>query len=362
MRSGSTPAALPRERIVAENPPKPLTYKDAGVDVAAGEAFVDRIKPLVARTRRPEVLGGLGGFGGLFRLDPGRYREPVLVAGTDGVGTKLRLALGLERHQGVGIDLVAMCVNDLIVCGAEPLFFLDYLATGRLDPERLSAVVDGIASGCEAAGCALLGGETAEMPGLYAEADYDLAGFAVGVVERSAIIDGTGARPGDALIGLPASGVHSNGFSLVRRILADTGIPLETPLAETTLGEALLTPTRIYVAAVRTLIEACEVRALAHITGGGLPGNLPRSLPEDVGALLQRGTWPEPPVLGWIRRTGRVAEDEMIATFNAGLGMVAAVPADQAETALGALAEAGEPGYRVGELVADRDKQVRLDA
>ena len=347
---------------MSESSDHSLTYKDAGVDVAAGEAFVERIKPLVARTRRPEVLGGLGGFGGLFRLSPDRYRDPVLVAGTDGVGTKLRLALELDAHRGVGVDLVAMCVNDLIVCGAEPLFFLDYLATGRLDAERMAAVVEGIASGCETAGCALLGGETAEMPGMYAESDYDLAGFAVGVVERDAIIDGTAARPGDVLIGLPASGVHSNGFSLVRRILAEADASLDGPLGETTLGEALLAPTRIYVAAVRALLEGTEVRAIAHITGGGLPGNLPRSLPDGVGARLYPGTWPEPPVLDWIRRTGRVAESEMLATFNAGLGMVVAVPAEQADTALEALAAAGETGYRVGELTADPDKQVRLDA
>ncbi|SCY28310.1 phosphoribosylformylglycinamidine cyclo-ligase [Thiohalorhabdus denitrificans] len=345
---------------MAENSGKPLTYKEAGVDVAAGDAFVDRIKPLVKRTSRPEVLGGLGGFGGLFRLASDRYRDPVLVAGTDGVGTKLRLAIELDRHDSVGVDLVAMCVNDLIVCGAEPLFFLDYLATGKLDPERASAVVAGIVHGCEAAGCALLGGETAEMPGMYAGADYDLAGFAVGVVERDGLIDGSRADAGDVLIGLPSSGVHSNGFSLVRRLLQDTGTALDAPFGDTTLGEALLTPTRIYVAAVRALLEAVDVRALAHITGGGLPGNLPRSLPEGLGAELERGAWPRPPILDWIQEQGAISEAEMLATFNAGLGMVAVVPEAQAEAALDALHAAGETGYRVGRLTTDAEERVRL--
>ena len=347
---------------LAQDHDSSLTYKDAGVDVAAGDAFIERIKPLVARAQRPEVLGGLGGFGGLFRLDPARYRDPVLVAGTDGVGTKLRLALDMGRHTGVGVDLVAMCVNDLIVCGAEPLFFLDYIATGRLDAERGAAVVEGIVRGCEAAGCALLGGETAEMPGMYAGDDYDLAGFAVGVVERDGIIDGSRAAPGDALIGLPSSGVHSNGLSLARRILERAGATLDTPLGDSTLGDALLEPTRIYVGAVRALTEAVEVRALAHITGGGLPGNLPRSLPEGVGARLDRAGWPRPAIFPWLQEQGNVADAEMLRTFNEGLGMVAAVPEAQAEQALQALADAGETGYRVGRLEADADKGVRLDA
>jgi len=338
-----------------------LTYKDAGVDVAAGEAFVERIKPLVAKAQRPEVLGGLGGFGGLFRLDPDRYRDPIMVAGTDGVGTKLRLALDMGQHGGVGIDLVAMCVNDLIVCGAEPLFFLDYFATGRLDVDRGEAVVAGIASGCEAAGCALLGGETAEMPGMYAGDDYDLAGFAVGVVERDGLIDGSRAAPGDALIGLPSSGVHSNGLSLARHILSQSGADLATRLGDSTVGEALIEPTRIYVRAVRTLTEAVPVHALAHITGGGLPGNLPRSLPEGVGARLERGSWPRPAIFPWLQERGNVADSEMLATFNEGLGMVAAVPEDRAEAALQALHQAGEPAYRVGRLVADATKGVHVD-
>ncbi|MEF8792605.1 phosphoribosylformylglycinamidine cyclo-ligase [Thiohalorhabdus sp.] len=338
-----------------------LTYKDAGVDVAAGEAFVERIKPLVAKAQRPEVLGSLGGFGGLFRLDPQRYRDPVLVAGTDGVGTKLRLALDMDRHDGVGIDLVAMCVNDLIVCGAEPLFFLDYFATGRLDADRGEAVVAGIASGCETAGCALLGGETAEMPGMYAGDDYDLAGFAVGVVERDGLIDGSRAAPGDALIGLPSSGVHSNGLSLARHILADSGADLATDLGDTTVGEALLEPTRIYVSAVRTLTKAVPVHAIAHITGGGLPGNLPRSLPDGVGARLERDSWPRPAIFPWLMERGNVALDEMLATFNEGLGLVAAVPEARAEAALQALSQAGEPGYRVGRLVDDPAQGVHVD-
>ncbi|MFA9459417.1 phosphoribosylformylglycinamidine cyclo-ligase [Thiohalorhabdus methylotrophus] len=346
---------------MAEDRGKPLTYRDAGVDIAAGDAFVDRIKPLVKRTSRPEVLGGLGGFGGLFRLASESYRDPVLVAGTDGVGTKLRLAIELDRHDGVGVDLVAMCVNDLIVCGAEPLFFLDYLATGKLDPERAAAVVEGIVRGCEAAGAALLGGETAEMPGMYAAADYDLAGFAVGVVERDALIDGSRAAAGDVLVGLPSSGVHSNGFSLVRRLLEQTGAALDMPFEGTTLGEALLAPTRIYVNAVRALQDAVDVRALAHITGGGLPGNLPRSLPEGLGARIRRGAWPRPPILDWIRERGEIAEEEMLSTFNAGLGMVVVIPAHQADAALEALDAAGETGYLVGQVTADAEEQVRLN-
>ena len=334
----------------------PRSYREAGVDVTAGEAFVERIKPLVARTKRPEVLGGLGGFGGLFRLDPDAYTEPVLVAGTDGVGTKLRLAVTADRHRGVGIDLVAMCVNDLIVCGAEPLFFLDYLATGQLDADRLTEVMAGVADGCAEAGAALLGGETAEMPGMYAESDYDLAGFAVGVVERNGLIDGSRAAAGDGLIGLPASGPHSNGFSLIRRLLEARG----TRLAETVGGSALLAPTRIYVAAVRALQNAVDVRALAHITGGGIPGNLPRTLPDGVGARLDPTSWPRPPVLEWIRETGDLPDEEMRATFNDGLGMIAAVPADQVDAALAALAEAGEPAHHVGELVRDPDGEVHF--
>jgi phosphoribosylformylglycinamidine cyclo-ligase len=357
----SSLAARAKSMQVAQDPDRSLTYKDAGVDVAAGEAFVDRIKPLVARTQRPEVLGGLGGFGGLFRLAPERYRDPVLVAGTDGVGTKLRLALDADRHSGVGVDLVAMCVNDLIVCGAEPLFFLDYYATGRLDPERGSAVVEGIAAGCEAAGCALLGGETAEMPGMYAGDDYDLAGFAVGVVERDGLIDGSRAAPGDVLIGLPSSGVHSNGFSLVRRILEQSGAGLDADLGGRSLGAALLEPTRIYVSAVRALMKAVDVRALAHITGGGLPGNLPRSLPGGVGARLERGAWPRPAIFAWLQEQGNVAPEEMLTTFNEGLGMVAVVPEAEADAALAALAGAGEPGYLVGRLEADTDQGVVVD-
>ena len=357
----SLPRRPPCEQPLARDHDPSLTYKDAGVDVDAGDAFVDRIKPLVARTMRPEVLGGLGGFGGLFRLAPERYRDPVLVAGTDGVGTKLRLALDLERHGGVGVDLVAMCVNDLIVCGAEPLFFLDYFATGRLEPERGAAVVEGIVRGCEAAGCALLGGETAEMPGMYAGEDYDLAGFAVGVVERDRLIDGSRAAPGDVLIGLPSSGVHSNGFSLVRRILEHSGAGLEEPLGDATVGDALIEPTRVYVAAVRALTEAVDVRALAHITGGGLPGNLPRALPDGVGARLSRGSWPRPAIFGWLQERGNVADEEMLRTFNEGLGMVAAVPEAEADAALAALRDAGETGYRVGRLEADPEQGVRVD-
>lgn len=344
-----------------QNRHRSLTYKDAGVDVAAGEAFVDRIRERTARTQGPEVIGGLGGFSGLFQLDPSAYQHPVLVATTDGVGTKLRLALDRNRHRGVGIDLVAMCVNDLLVCGARPLFFLDYLATGRLDSDRAETVVEGIAAGCETAGCALLGGETAEMPGFYAGADYDLAGFAVGLAEREALIDGSRTRAGDVLIGLPSSGVHSNGFSLVRKILEEVAPDWETPVGEDRLEDALLKPTRIYTAAVRALLGAADVRALAHITGGGIPANLGRVLAPDLGARLDRSAWPRPPVFEWLQMAGNVEPTEMLRTFNEGLGLVAVVPEEEAGPALEALEAVGEPGFRVGWLEADPEGRIRID-
>jgi len=300
--------------------PGPLSYRDAGVDIDAGNALVERIRPAVARTARPGVLGGIGGFGGLFALDTARWREPVLVAGTDGVGTKLRLAIAAGRHRGVGIDLVAMCANDVAVQGAEPLFFLDYYATGRLEVEVAAEVVEGVAEGCAQAGCALLGGETAEMPGMYAPGDYDIAGFCVGVVERDRLVDGRACAPGDVLIGLASSGPHANGYSLIRRILERTGADLATPLPDgTPLGEALLAPTRIYVRALLALHQAGLLKAAAHVTGGGLPENLPRVLPRGVRAVVDAGAWPEPPVFAWIREQGPVTREEMRRTFNCGV-------------------------------------------
>ena len=328
-----------------------LTYRDAGVDIDAGESLVERIKADVATTRRPGVLGGLGGFGGLFELPVDRYRRPVLVSGTDGVGTKLKLAIATGRHQGIGIDLVAMCVNDVLVQGAEPLFFLDYYATGRLDVDVAATVVSSIAEGCRQAGCALLGGETAEMPGMYAEGHYDLAGFCVGVVEKDELIDGSRVQAGDVLIGLASSGPHSNGYSLVRKILEVSGASLEQPLEGKPLGDHLLAPTRIYVKPVLRLLSQIKVKALAHITGGGLPENLPRVFPQGLAARIDTRSWSWPPVFQWLQQQGRVATTEMYRTFNCGVGMVIAVAADDAEQALAILRDAGEQAWRIGEMV-----------
>ena len=307
-------------------------YRDAGVDIDAGEALVDRIKPLAKATHREGVVGGLGGFGGLFSL-MGRYRDPILVSGTDGVGTKLLIAQAVGRHDTIGIDLVAMCVNDIVVSGAEPLFFLDYFATGKLAVDNAAEVVSGIATGCRLAGCALLGGETAEMPGMYAPGHYDLAGFAVGAVERDEILDGSGVRDGQTLIGLPSSGIHSNGYSLVRRVIADQGWGWgDTPEGlDATLGEVVLRPTRIYVQEVLPEVRAGHVKAMAHITGGGLPGNLPRVLPQGCGAVLDGASWSMPPIFEVLRAAGRLSQRDMLRTFNCGLGMVLVVDGDAAD-------------------------------
>ncbi len=329
----------------------PLSYRDAGVDIDAGEALVRRIRETSRRTRRPEVLSELGGFGALCGI-PAGYREPVLASATDGVGTKLKLAAAMNRHDTVGIDLVAMCVNDLIVCGAEPLFFLDYYAAGRLDVDAAAEVVAGIGAGCEMAGCALVGGETAEMPGVYRDGDYDLAGFAVGVVEKSRILDRARAAPGDALIGLASSGPHSNGYSLIRRIIEREGAALDAPFGDGTLGGTLLEPTRIYVDALRALAAAAEPTAVAHITGGGIVENLPRALPENCRAVLKADSWPCPPVFAWIQERGGISDAEMHRTFNCGLGMIAAVPAARAADALDALNRDGERAFPVGEVRA----------
>ncbi len=329
------------------------TYKDAGVDIDAGDALVERIKPLARMTLRPEVISGVGGFGGLFALPANKYKEPVLVSGTDGVGTKLKLAFLLNRHDTVGIDLVAMSVNDVITCGAEPLFFLDYFATGKLDVAQGAQVVAGIAKGCELSGCALLGGETAEMPGFSPPGEYDLAGFCVGVVERSKIIDGKNVKPGDALIGMASSGLHSNGYSLARRVLIEKNnlsMAMPTHGFDQPLGPALLEPTRIYVKAVMALIAAVEVKGLAHITGSGIPGNLPRCLPDGTRAVLEERSWKRPPLFDFIAKMGNIERDEMFSTFNMGLGMIAVVPSAHAPAAIRALAQHDIPAWEVGRV------------
>ncbi len=341
------------------SPDMSLTYKDAGVDIDAGDELVERIKPMARRTARPGLLGGIGGFGGLFELDLQKYPRPVLVAGTDGVGTKLRLAIDLQKFDTVGIDLVAMCVNDVLVQGAEPLFFLDYYATGQLSVDRAEAVIRGIAAGCKDSGCALLGGETAEMPGMYAPGDIDLAGFAVGVVNRDRIIDGSKVRPGDVLLGLASSGPHSNGYSLIRRILSLEPGSTDKPWEGATLGEHLLTPTRLYVRPLLQLIAACDVHALAHITGGGLPGNVVRVLPGDADALIDPSSWRRSAVFDWLQRAGRVTDSEMYRSFNCGIGMVVVVARDAADRAKTLLQSTGETVSVIGEVKAGTG-QVRI--
>ncbi|WP_240098066.1 phosphoribosylformylglycinamidine cyclo-ligase [Thermomonas flagellata] len=336
------------------SPSPGLTYRDAGVDIDAGNAVVERIKPLVRRTLRPEVLGGVGLFGGLFDL-AGRFREPVLVSGTDGVGTKLILAKQLNRHDSIGQDLVAMCVNDVLVQGAEPLFFLDYFATGKLDVETTVAVVAGIARGCELAGCALIGGETAEMPDMYPPGEYDLAGFTVGAVEKSKLVDSSKLRAGDVLIGLASSGPHSNGYSLIRRILERAGSPLDLDLGGTTLADALMEPTRIYVKPVLELLSRHDIHAMAHVTGGALVEKILRVVPAPLGLDIDTSSWPRPAVFDWLQREGNVADAEMWRTFNCGIGYVLmADPADVAaiEADLDRLAL---PHWRIGQVTAPRD-------
>ena len=329
---------------------RPITYRDAGVDIDAGEDLVERIKPAVRRSMRSEVLGGLGGFGALVEVPLDRFRQPVMVAGTDGVGTKLRLAIETGQHDTIGIDLVAMCANDVVVQGAEPLFFLDYYATGRLRVEVAARVVEGIVEGCVRAGCALVGGETAEMPGMYAGDDYDLAGFCVGLVEKDRIIDGSRTRAGDVIIGLPSSGTHSNGYSLVRKLLASSGADGKTLLDGRLLYEQLLAPTRIYVKPVLALLAEVPVHGIAHITGGGPAGNIPRVLPAGLEAVLDERSWPRPPVFDWLQRTGNIERDEMHRTFNCGLGMTLCVPAAEADRAIAVLRRSGEQAIRVGEV------------
>jgi phosphoribosylformylglycinamidine cyclo-ligase len=338
-----------------------LSYKDAGVDIDAGNALVDRIKGVAKRTSRPEVMGGLGGFGALCQL-PSGYREPVLVSGTDGVGTKLRLAMDLGRHDTIGIDLVAMCVNDLVVAGAEPLFFLDYYATGSLDVDIAADVVTGIGAGCEQAGCALVGGETAEMPGMYEGSDYDLAGFCVGVVEKSEILDGKRVAEGDVLLGIASSGPHSNGYSLIRKILEVSGADLATDIGGVTLGDALMAPTRIYVKPLLSLIResGVPVHALSHITGGGLTENLPRVLPEGLAARVDASSWTRPAVFDWLQQQGNVAEEEMHRVLNCGIGMVVVVPAEKADQARAHLQAQGETVHRLGKIIAREGDEPRV--
>ncbi len=337
-----------------------LSYRDAGVDIDAGNALIERIKPAVKRTHRPGVLGGIGGFGGLFEL-PAGYTRPVLVSGADGVGTKLKLALDAGNHAGIGTDLVAMCVNDVLVTGAEPLYFLDYYATGKLDVDTAATVIAGIGHGCELANCALLGGETAEMPGLYADDDYDLAGFCVGIAEHDALIDNTGVATGDTLIGFASSGPHSNGYSLIRKVLSQSGDALTSPMDDRTLADVLLEPTRIYVRSVLALLAEHRINAMAHITGGGLTENIPRVLPEGTCAQIRLDSWTRPAVFDWLARAGGIDESEMRRTFNCGIGFVLIVPAAEADAIMAAASALGETAFAIGEITASEGgEQVRF--
>jgi len=331
--------------------PSGLSYLDAGVDIDAGNELVERIKPAVKSTNRSGVITGLGGFGGLFQLDTGRYKEPVLVSGTDGVGTKLLLARQLDIHDTIGIDLVAMCVNDILTCGAEPLFFLDYYATGKLKIDNAQAVIEGIAEGCRQSGCALIGGETAEMPGMYGQDEYDLAGFTVGVVDRPQLIDGSRIQAGHCVLGLESSGPHSNGYSLIRKVLEQSGDDPSMPLGDTTLGDALLAPTRIYVKALLPLIEQYTLDGLAHITGGGISENIVRVIPDELGLEVDLSAWEMPAVFKWLQSNGQIDESEMLRTFNCGIGMVILVSADSVDEISQALTSAGEAVHRLGQVV-----------
>ena len=337
-----------------------LSYLDAGVDIDAGNELVERIKPAVKSTNRSGVITGLGGFGGLFQLDTERYKQPVLVSGTDGVGTKLLLARQLDRHDTIGIDLVAMCVNDILTCGAEPLFFLDYYATGKLKIDNAQAVIEGIAEGCRQSACALIGGETAEMPGMYGEDEYDLAGFTVGVVDRPLLIDGTGIKAGHIVLGLASSGPHSNGYSLIRKVLEQSGDSPSMPLGEGTLGEALLAPTRIYVETLLPLIEEHSIDGLAHITGGGISENIVRVIPDELGLEIDLSAWEFPPVFKWLQEKGGIQEQEMLRTFNCGIGMVLLVTEDIADDVCKALQSSGDAVYRIGKVTQPADNEARV--
>ena len=336
---------------MSTNQSKPLSYRDAGVNIDAGNEFVEKIKTSVASTNRPGVMGSLGGFGGLFELPTDRYKQPVLVSGTDGVGTKLKLAIELEKHDTIGIDLVAMCVNDILVLGAEPLYFLDYYATGELNTEIAADVVEGIAEGCRQSNAALIGGETAEMPGMYSKGDYDLAGFCVGVVEKENIIDGSQVKSGDVMIAIASSGPHSNGYSLVRKIIEVSNADLNDPIADnTTLGEALLAPTTIYVKAIHALLDKFNIHSMAHITGGGLLENIPRVLPDDTKAVIDQKSWQLPPVFQWLQKNGNVEINEMYRTFNCGVGMVLITSAEESENIIATLKQQNEHAWLLGTI------------
>jgi phosphoribosylformylglycinamidine cyclo-ligase len=339
---------------------KPLSYKDAGVDIDAGNKLVENIKHVTKKTHRPEVKGGLGGFGALCAI-PEKYKSPLLVSGTDGVGTKLRLAIDCNQHQGVGIDLVAMCVNDLIVQGAEPLFFLDYYATGKLDVDTATDVVTGIGAGCELSGCALIGGETAEMPGMYEGSDYDLAGFCVGVVEKDNLIDGSTVKAGQTIIALGSSGPHSNGYSLIRKVLEVSGASLEDAFDGATLQDKLLAPTKIYVKSVLKLLETTKVHAISHITGGGFWENIPRVLPDNVQAVINGGSWQWPPIFDWLQEHGNIETTEMYRTFNCGVGLVLVVDADKADDAVKLLKAEGENAWIIGQTAGDQSEPVVIN-
>jgi phosphoribosylformylglycinamidine cyclo-ligase len=342
--------ALSSEQHSKANPPS-ISYRDAGVDIEAGDALVEQIKPFAKRTMRPEVMGGIGGFGSLFAM-PSKYKQPILVSGTDGVGTKLKLAFELNKHDTVGIDLVAMSVNDILVQGAEPLFFLDYFACGKLEVGVAAQVIKGIAQGCEQAGCALVGGETAEMPGMYPAGEYDLAGFAVGCVEKTAIIDGTQIQVGDVLLGLASSGAHSNGYSLVRKLISMSGIEMDADFHGRPFKDVVMAPTRIYVKPILQLLEKINIKGMAHITGGGITENVPRVLPTGLTAEVQASSWEMPPLFQWMQQVGNIAADEMYRTFNCGIGMVLIVSAEDADVAAKFLREQGETVWKIGKMRA----------
>jgi len=333
------------------NNPTSLSYKDAGVNIDAGNDLIDKIKPHVAKTKRPEVMGGLGGFGAMFQIPLDRYKEPVLISGTDGVGTKLKLATQLNKHDTIGIDLVGMCVNDILVQGAEPLFFLDYYATGKLETEVAVDVIKGIADGCVLSGAALIGGETAEMPGMYSVGDYDMAGFCVGIAEKSQIIDGSKVKAGDLILGMASSGPHSNGYSLIRKIIEVSNADLSEDCGGRPLADALLAPTQIYVKPLLSLIKKVDVHAMAHITGGGLLENIPRVLPDNTNAEIKADSWSMPPVFNWLQKNGNVEDTEMYRTFNCGIGMAVVVDAADADTAIAELTAAGETVFTIGSIV-----------
>ena len=343
-----------------KTPETPMTYQDAGVDINAGYELVERIKPIAAKTRTPGVLAGLGGFGSMFELPMNRFKNPVLVSGTDGVGSKLKIALEMQKHDTIGIDLVAMCVNDILVQGAEPLFFLDYFATGHLDVNVAAAVVEGIGKGCELAGAALVGGETAEMPGMYSNDDYDLAGFCVGIAEKERILDGKQIGPGDRLIGIASSGPHSNGYSLIRKIVKCSNVDLQQTLNGRTIGERLLEPTRIYVKPLLQLLQKIDVHGLAHITGGGISENLPRILPAKCKAVIDQSAWEPPSIFRWLQQYGKVSDTEMLKTFNCGVGMIACVAANDETNAVAQLDSLGETAFPIGSI-ARTDDDVRIE-